>query len=208
MVSLRNYGKHWCGASILDEVNILCAAHCIYDQTAPTMTIRVGNNKLSEQTETYQVASIIQHENYQRPSKKNDVAILTLTTPIVFRDGVQPVKLRQSDITTEEVVLSGWGLTSFPGENPDHLQYSTLNTITYEECVKYEEDFVVSETDVCTLDKIGIGACYGDSGSPLVDLKGEQVGITAWGIHGCGLGYPTVFTRVYSYLSWIEDNRK
>lgn len=46
----------------------------------------------------------------------------------------------------------------------------------------------------------------GDSGGPLVN-DDEQVGVVSWGIP-CAKGEPDVFTRVYSYLTWINSNMK
>jgi hypothetical protein len=51
----------------------------------------------------------------------------------------------------------------------------------------------------------------GDSGGPLVfredDGSYTEVGIVSFGHEsGCEKGYPAVFTRVTSYLDWIETN--
>jgi hypothetical protein len=51
----------------------------------------------------------------------------------------------------------------------------------------------------------------GDSGGPLVFREGDgrytEVGIASFvHISGCEQGYPAVFTRVTSYLDWIETN--
>lgn len=50
----------------------------------------------------------------------------------------------------------------------------------------------------------------GDSGGPFsLSRNGQniQVGIVSFGLSlGCELGWPTVFTRVTSYLDWIESN--
>ena len=58
----------------------------------------------------------------------------------------------------------------------------------------------------------GKDACDGDSGGPLViesmEGKFELVGITSWG-KGCGEpNQPGVYTRVSSFLSWIESHQK
>lgn len=55
------------------------------------------------------------------------------------------------------------------------------------------------------------GACNGDSGGPLVvDVDGGkpvQVGITSYGlIYGCEQGYAAAYTRVTSFLDWIQEN--
>lgn len=48
----------------------------------------------------------------------------------------------------------------------------------------------------------------GDSGGPMTTLvKGvrKQIGIVSFGTStGCSSGYPSVFTRVTSYLDWIQ----
>jgi secreted trypsin-like serine protease len=51
----------------------------------------------------------------------------------------------------------------------------------------------------------------GDSGGPLVYQEDDGnyilVGIVSFGAAaGCELGYPTVFTRVSSFLNWITSN--
>lgn len=50
----------------------------------------------------------------------------------------------------------------------------------------------------------------GDSGGPLIITTDEKpiiVGIVSFGRSiGCEKGYPAVFTRVTSYLKWIEDH--
>ncbi|KAK1741499.1 trypsin-like serine protease [Skeletonema marinoi] len=48
------------------------------------------------------------------------------------------------------------------------------------------------------------GTCQGDSGGPIV-IASQNVGITSWGV-GCGQkGYPDYYTRVSSYIDWIEE---
>jgi secreted trypsin-like serine protease len=49
----------------------------------------------------------------------------------------------------------------------------------------------------------------GDSGGPLVlkedDGRYTEVGIVSFGhVNGCEFGYPVAFTRITSYLDWIE----
>ena len=51
------------------------------------------------------------------------------------------------------------------------------------------------------------GACNGDSGGPLVHWAGKQpylVGITSFGVSGCRVKAPTVFTRVSAVRRWIN----
>jgi hypothetical protein len=54
-------------------------------------------------------------------------------------------------------------------------------------------------------------ALQGDSGGPLVYREDDniytQIGVVSFGSAvGCQQGYPVVFTRVPSFLSWISSN--
>jgi len=65
-------------------------------------------------------------------------------------------------------------------------------------------------TNIVTFQYICL-ALQGDSGGPLVYLESDgrytEVGIVSFGSSaGCTRGYPAVFTRVTSYLSWITSN--
>ncbi|XP_041369701.1 plasma kallikrein-like [Gigantopelta aegis] len=53
------------------------------------------------------------------------------------------------------------------------------------------------------------GACYGDSGGPLMcEVEGRYyvTGVMSWLVSNCSaMGFPNVFTRVPSYLDWIYE---
>ncbi|KAJ8926768.1 hypothetical protein NQ314_020886 [Rhamnusium bicolor] len=49
----------------------------------------------------------------------------------------------------------------------------------------------------------GKGTCNGDSGGPLV-VGNEQIGLVSYGASGCPSGYPSAYTRIASFLDWIE----
>lgn len=61
----------------------------------------------------------------------------------------------------------------------------------------------VTNTNVCTLNTIGEGACFGDSGSPLA-FNNEQIGIVSFGMP-CAKGYPDVYTNVPAFKKWISE---
>ena len=57
---------------------------------------------------------------------------------------------------------------------------------------------------------LGKDSCEGDSGGPLVfttvDLTYYQVGIVSFGSNRCGIGKPSTYTKVTSFLDWIKEN--
>lgn len=78
-------------------------------------------------------------------------------------------------------------------------------------CLRYYPDSI-KESNICVRTIGGISTCNGDSGGPLVHKDGNNttlIGITSFGyIYGCGceVGWPGIFTRITSYLDWIEEH--
>ncbi|CAG9790789.1 unnamed protein product [Diatraea saccharalis] len=71
-------------------------------------------------------------------------------------------------------------------------------------------DFTIHSSHLCTAGLGGVGTCDGDSGGPItVDQNNVkiQVGIVSFGLSdGCQRGIPSVYTRLTSFLSWINAN--
>ena len=42
----------------------------------------------------------------------------------------------------------------------------------------------------------------GDSGGPM-SVGSTIYGVTSWGVSGCGTNFPSVYTRVGAYKSWV-----
>lgn len=127
---------------------------------------------------------------------------MELEEEIEFSPAVQPIKLESELIEEVDCVVSGWGRVETGGARPDILQYIWLKSITFQTCQTHWSS-LVGEDEICTLTRAGEGVCHGDSGSPLV-ADGKQIGIVSWG-NPCANGKPDVFTRISSYLDWIED---
>lgn len=64
----------------------------------------------------------------------------------------------------------------------------------------------LNENNICTGPLSGgISPCSGDSGGPL-SQNGTLIGIVSWGLQICGLpGVPAVYTKVSSYLDFIQE---
>lgn len=95
------------------------------------------------------------------------------------------------------------------GDLPKSLQFLNVYTVDTDECRARHESTsqmhaYVQNTTLCTFRKTGNGACHGDTGGPLA-AGGKLIGLVSWGAP-CALGLPDGFTRVSSYLNWIEEH--
>ena len=105
-------------------------------------------------------------------------------------------------------MVTGWGRLNFTGPRPDILQEATVRTMTNEQCRESYGESKISSAMMCAADD-GRDSCSGDSGGPLavlgLDTYYSQIGVVSWGWN-CGLPqYPGVYTRVTSFLDWIQD---
>ncbi|GJQ72412.1 hypothetical protein Trydic_g18603, partial [Trypoxylus dichotomus] len=64
----------------------------------------------------------------------------------------------------------------------------------------------VTASQICTKFQRGKGFCDADSGGPLIHTNTKiQVGIASYNFRGgCGEMLPDVFTRVSSFMLWIQ----
>ena len=72
-----------------------------------------GAHSLEEETlKRNVIESITIHENYNKDTLDNDIALLKLANPVELSDKVQiiclPLASDNSDITGEEVIIVGW----------------------------------------------------------------------------------------------------
>ncbi|XP_067207859.1 trypsin-1-like [Linepithema humile] len=143
-----------------------------------------------------------------------DIAVLKLSTHLIFNERVSAVNLpQQNEVRIGNVVLSGWGSTSknLLPTLPKVLQKATIPLLDNQSCLKKLEivgSVQLYDSQICTDAVKETSACSGDSGGPLVQFDGNnptQLGIVSWGVYPCGVsGSPSVYTRVSSYVDWIE----
>lgn len=90
--------------------------------------------------------------------------------------------------------------------HPNFLQFLTVPTVTNDECRSRHtpplSNYVVNET-LCTSSPSGKGICNRDAGGPLT-LRGQLIGVVSWN-RRCARGVPDGYTRISSYLFWIQS---
>ncbi|XP_076036196.1 proclotting enzyme-like [Oratosquilla oratoria] len=205
-----------CGGAIISPDYILFAAHCVLRAIA--VRVRPGihnvNDPINEDSRLISIEFIVSHPEYDPLTESNDMALARVSPTIPFTPGkIVPICLGLNihHVVGSEVVVAGWGVTSFQGQSSDVLREVSVNLISNEQCrTMYNSSGVtIKDTMLCTLlpDK---DACQGDSGGPLIyeiqPQKFVMIGIVSFGI-GCGSeSYPGVYTNVTNnnYITWIR----
>lgn len=172
-----------------------------------------------------QITEKIPHENYNPQSKNqaNDVALLRLAQNIEqFNDFVRPIclprtpDLKSLDYNQVSMIVAGWGKTETVSQSQRKLKVTIAGT-TAQSCnnVYSKQGVSIVNSQVCAGGIKGEDSCRGDSGGPLMTSAFDQssgkrywylVGVVSFGPTPCGQeGWPGVYTRIGSYVDWIES---
>ncbi|XP_026730700.1 uncharacterized protein LOC113495898 [Trichoplusia ni] len=218
VIEIRNSDTSVCGASLISNNRLVTAAHCYYDGflTAFRFHVILGSNFLFYGGTRIQTANIVMHPQWNPRTVANDIAIINIRS-VTFSNVIQPIALPSgSDLNNSFVdwsaLASGYGITR-DGVNfvfDQRLSSVTLNIITNNACAATFGPFV-HPSNICTSGAEGKGTCSGDSGGPLaVQINGQTtlVGVSSYGAQaGCAAGFPAAFTRVTSFVNWINSNQ-
>uniref|UniRef100_A0A3B3SK81 Peptidase S1 domain-containing protein n=1 Tax=Paramormyrops kingsleyae TaxID=1676925 RepID=A0A3B3SK81_9TELE len=102
-----------------------------------------------------------------------------------------------------QCLIPGWGRRKPGGVAEKILREVSVSIKTDKECKKWWQKYYQPKRMLCTFDSKK-GICQGDSGGPLV-CKDTAYGIAALTAPNCNLSYPSIYTKVSSFIAWINE---
>lgn len=161
------------------------------------------------------------HEIYANGSNPEnlpwDMALLHLSSPLVFSETVVPTILPTEDDVFYNGAIIGWGIYDWYNETtpilPDILQRADVTIIPDDICRGLTAAFLpIFENFICTGPLIGgISGCNGDSGGPMYTMINDrivQIGVASWAMRPCGApNAPTGYVSTQNFLDWIRDSQ-
>ncbi|XP_005075509.1 serine protease 40 [Mesocricetus auratus] len=230
-VSLRLYGRHICGAVLIDKNWIAGAAHCFQRSHNPNdYQVRLGYTKMSSPTKysrELSVYKLIVHKDYDKFHRQgSDIVLMQLESPVEFSSHILPacVPDKNTKIPKKKACwASGWGNLREDVRQPlpDDLYEAELILMDNEECKMFfprpspgdTKSYYIYDDMVCAADySMTKSICAGDSGGPFVcflDGSWYVVGLTSWS-SSCEnpIVSPSVFARVSYFDNWIKEHKQ
>jgi len=206
-----------CGGAILNTRTIITAAHCLDSLSPSQVTVIGGAHWIFDSDGNEQLRSVASfniHPQYDPYEIHNDIALLTLSQPLVFGSRIQSIKIPSSGtIPLGSCTAVGWGSTRshMDPSYPDVLQKVELNIVERDTCEEIMDEWKPINDGMICANGHSSGTCVGDSGSGFIcrDFAGSYLaGVVSWGQQpSCRSNpdIPSIFTNIAHYARWIQS---
>ncbi|EDS41620.1 coagulation factor X [Culex quinquefasciatus] len=175
--------RYICGGTLISDQFVMTAAHCLVDenrqQRTGTIVVQLGQDDLFESSvhmREVRVSKITPHEAFDPVAKSNDIALLELSSTVLFNNYIQPACLPKKDDSLNLLgalgAIIGWGYQqpwSFMISNT--LQSVRVPVVNTSNCATGKDFGAELDGVLCIGSANGSNACTGDSGGGIMFEK-------------------------------------
>ncbi|XP_066518802.1 serine protease 33 [Hoplias malabaricus] len=218
---------HICGGTLIDASWVMSAAHCFPNPTDTSSYIiyvgRLTLNGWNLYESAHYISKVVIPYGYTDPRFGQDIALVQLSSPVVWSDYVQPICVPDSNMNFPagtQCTITGWG------DIRDGVSLQGLGTLQQVDVPIIDQTACQNMFEINPTEQVNIGfdmlcagyqeggkdSCQGDSGGPLVCLSSNgtwvQAGIVSFGL-GCAVpNRPGVYARVSTFSGLIKSTIK
>ncbi len=227
-------GNALCSGSVVSPTTVVTAAHCLRKTPASQMFVRANTTSSFAGGEVLGVTAAVPHPGFKFgfAGITNDIAVLKLATPTTAVPIALPTAAEDAALSPAgaTMAVAGFGRSNANLSKPARVgTLRTTSVFTRTACRGASYRSFSTATMVCASGPAFVVAqagkkrraveratCFGDSGGPLLantPTGPRLLGVTSYGgiypsrfaFVACGLkGFPDVYTRVASYLDFIQ----
>nr|ANS56508.1 chymotrypsin-like serine protease 3 [Antheraea yamamai] len=204
LLATFSQGRGVCGASLINNIRALTAAHCWNDgrNQATELEVVLGSILLFSGGERIRTSQVVMHGSWLPTLIRNDVAIIYFPSPVSFSSTISPIALPSGsqlndNFAGSNAIASGFGLTRDGGSitTGQYLSHVEVNVITNLVCT-LSFPLIVQSSNICISGANGRSTCNGDSGGATCCHQRHTpilIGVTSFGL----LVVPGQFTSCF-----------
>lgn len=164
------------------------------------------------------------HKEFTANNVHNDIALIVLKSPVKLSAHVSTICLppKNAKFDKDLCFASGWGSDDFGSKDKYRVNLKKLElpVVPLKDCqsrlrtTKLGMNFKLHPSFMCAGGALGVDACIGDGGSPLVcPIPDEenyyyQAGVVSWGVECGHEGIPGVYASVSKFREFIDESMK